>query len=166
MGWLGWLIAGLAVASAARALTLRQVRNEHDRDTALIGRVRTSALYTRLYPLLEQCDECCIEQVLIRAEEVRITLYKPMNRVVRFVFEEQGLDPLDQPQTLRALSRAVALDVACLGDPRKFYYVEKTAPRDVGEKDRWYEYNVQPDYKDQMLRAWYDQREPEEGIIR
>ena len=62
MGWLGWLIAGLAVASAALALTLRQVRNAHDRDTALIGRVRTSALYTRLYPLLEQCDECCIEQ--------------------------------------------------------------------------------------------------------
>lgn len=163
---MGWVILGLAVAAAVLAIALRQARDRHDRDNALIERVRTSALYTRLYPLLEKCDECCIEQVMIRPEEVRITLYKPMNRVVRFMFEEQGLDPVDQPQTLRALSRAIVMDVDCLGDPDKFYYVEKSAPRDVGTKDVWYEYNVQPDYKDQMLRAWYDQREPDEGIVR
>ena len=163
---MGWVILALAIAAAVLAVTLRQVRDRHERDTALMERVRTSALYTRLYPLLEKCDECCIEQVMIRAEEVRITLYKPMNRVVRFVFEEKGIDPVDQPQTLRALSRAIAMDVECLGDTDKFYYVEKSAPRDVGAKDVWYEYNVQPDYKDQMLRAWYDQREPEEGVVR
>ena len=104
--------------------------------------------------------------MLIRAEEIRIVLYKPMNRTIRYVFEEQGLDPVDQPQTLKALARAVAMDVDCLGDPARFYFVEKSARRDVGARERWYEYNVQPDYKDQMLRAWYDQREPEEGVIR
>ncbi len=163
---MGWLIMGLLAAGAILALTLRQVRNANERSTALVERVRTSALYTRLYPLLEKCNDCCIEQVMIRAEEVRITLYKPMNRTVRFVFDEQGLDPVDQPETLRALSQAVALDVECLGDPARFYFAEKSARRDVGTRDVWYEYNVQPDYKDQMLRAWYDQREPEEGIIR
>jgi len=163
---MGWLIMGLLAAGAVLLLTLRQARNTQARNTALVERVRTSALYTRLYPLLEKCGECCIEQVLIRPEEVRIAFYKPMNRTVRFVFEEQGIDPVDQPETLRALSRAVALDVECLGDPDKFYYVEKSAKRDMGTRDVWYEYNVQPDYKDQMLRAWYDQREPEEGVIR
>ena len=163
---MGWLILVLAIAATALAVVVRQLRDAHDRDTALIERVRTSALYTRLYPLLAKCDECCIEQVMIRSEEVRITLYRPMNRTVRFVFEEQGLDPVDQPQTLRALARAIAMDVSCLGDPKKFYYVERSAQRDVGTRDRWYEYNVQPDYKDQMQRAWYDQREPEDGVIR
>ena len=163
---MGWMILGLAIAAAVLALVLRQVRDLHARDTALIGRVRTSAMYTRLYPLLEKCDEFCMEQVLIRSEEVRITLYKPMNRTIRFVFEEQGLDPVDQPQTLRALAQAVALDVDCLNDRSKYFFVARSAPRDVGKPDRWYEYNVQPDYKDRMLRAWYDQREPEEGVIR
>lgn len=163
---MGWVILVLAVAAAGLAIALRQVRDAHERDTELIARVRTSALYTRLYPLLERCRDCCIEQVMVRGEEIRITLYKPMNRTVRFVLEEQGLDPVDQPQTLRALARAIALDVDCLGDPDRFFFVARSVRSDVGATIRWYEYNVQPDFKDQMLRAWYDQREPEEGVIR
>jgi len=163
---MGWMILALAIAAAVLATVRWHVRDRHERETALIERVRTSAMYTRLYPLLEKCGECCIEQVMVRPEEVRITLYKPMNRTIRFMFAEHGLDPVEQPEALRALSRAIALDVECLADPDKYFYLERTAPRDAGGRDQWYEYNVQPDFKDVMLRAWYDQRDPEEGVIR
>lgn len=163
---MGWLIAGLAVAAVVLAAVLWKVKDGHERDRAYTERVRTSAMYRQLYPVLEMCEQCCIEQVLIRETEVRISLYKPMNRQVRFVFEEHGLDAVDQPQTLKALARAVALDVPRLADPGKFYFVTRSAPRDVGRRDVWYEYNVQPDYKDVMLRAWYDKQEPEEGVFR
>ena len=162
----GWLILVLAVAAAGLAVTLRVLKDRNERETALVERVRTSALYRQLFPILERCQDACIEQLLIRGEEIRITMYRPMNRVVRFVFAEQGLDAIDQPQTLRALAHAVARDVPCLGDPDKFYFAMKCSQREIGGRDVWYEYNVQPDYKDVMLRAWYDQQEPEEGIIR
>lgn len=163
---MGWLIMGLVLAAALLWLLRRQIKDRHDRETALLERVRTSALYTRIYPILEKSALCCIEQVVIRGEELRIVLYKPMNHVTRFAFEEHGLDAVDQPETLRALAHAIAVDVPVLSDRRKFYFLERSAPRDVGGRDLWFEYNVQPDYKDQMLRAWYDHREPEEGVIR
>ncbi|MBQ7850227.1 MAG: hypothetical protein IJ343_10925 [Clostridia bacterium] len=162
---MGWLIAGLAVAAAVLAAALWKVKDLHEQEKAFTERVRTSAMYRQLYPVLEKCQECCIEQVLIRETEIRIVLYKPMNRSVRFVFEERGLDAIDQPQTLKALAKALALDVPQLADPDKFYFVTRSAPRDVGRRDVWYEYNVQPDYKDVMLRAWYDRRDPEEGVF-
>lgn len=161
-----WLILALAAAAALLWLLRRQIKDHHDRETVLLERVRTSALYTRIYPILEKSALCCIEQVVIRGEELRIVLYKPMNYVTRFVFEEHGLDPVDQPATLKALAHAIAVDVPVLSDRSKFFFLERSAPRDIGGRDIWYEYNVQPDYKDQMLRAWYDQREPEEGIVR
>lgn len=166
MGWISIAILVLLASAAALMIALRQVKDAHERDQALVERVRTSALYSRLYPLLERCNDCCIEQVLIRAEEIRITLYKPTNRTVRFVMEEHGLDPVDQPETLRALASAISLDVECLGDPKRFYFVPRAVKDDVGATVCWYEYNVQPDFKDQMLRAWYDQKEPEEGVFR
>lgn len=162
---MGWLMFGLAIAAVVLAYALRRTKDGQERDRALTERVRTSALYRQLYPILERCGQCCIEQVLIRETEIRITMYKPTNRQIRFVYAEHGLDPVDQPQTLRALARAVSVDVPRLADPDKFYFVTRTAPRDVGRRDVWYEYNVQPDYKDVMLRAWYDKQEPEEGVF-
>lgn len=151
-----WIAAAMAVILAVLAIVLRRMKRRQRNSDVLMGRMRTSAMYSRLYPLLEKCNQCCIERVLIRPEEVRVVLYKPMNRVIRFQFEQYGLDPVDQPVALRALAQAIALDVNCLGDHTKYFFSTHTAPRDGGGSFRWYEYTVQPDYKDQMLRAWYD----------
>ena len=162
---MGWIIFGLLLAAAALLIMRRVLKNRHDRERELVERSRTTALYRQLYPILVQCENCCMEQVRIRPEEVRIRMYRPMNQEVRFRFAEQGLDPIDQPQALEALARAIAADVPSLDNPDRFYFVRKTASREVGGKDVWYEYNVQPDYKDVMLRAWYDRPDPPDGII-
>ena len=162
----GWIIAGVIVVLAVLYLLRRRLMARQQREATLMARMRSSAMYGRLYPVLVKAGQCCVERIIIRPEEVRIVLYKPMNREYRFNFEAHGLDPVDRPQALRALSQAIALDVPVLADPSKYYFSTHTAPRDGGGNYHWYEYAVQIAYKDQMLRAWYDQGEINEGIIR
>ena len=162
----GWIIAGAALLLAALYLVRKVLTRRQHREATLMARMRSSAMYGRLYPVLVKCGQCCVERIIIRPEEVRIVLYKPMNREYRFNFEAHGLDPVDRPQALRALAQAIALDVPVLADPAKYYFSTHTAPRDGGGNYHWYEYAVQIAYKDQMLRAWYDQGDINEGIIR
>ena len=162
----GWIIAGAALLLAALYLVRKVLTRRQHREATLMARMRSSAMYGRLYPVLVKCGQCCVERIIIRPEEVRIVLYKPMNREYRFNFEAHGLDPVDRPQALRALAQAIALDVPVLADPAKYYFSTHSSPRDGGGNYHWYEYAVQIAYKDQMLRAWYDQGEINEGIIR
>ncbi len=162
----GWIIAGAAALLAVLYLLRRSLTLRQHREATLMARMRSSEMYGRLYPVLAKCTQCCVERIIIRPEEIRIVLYKPMNREYRFVFEEHGLDPVDRPAALRALSQAIALDVPALADPAKYYFSTHSAPRDGGGSYHWYEYAVQIVYKDMMLRAWYDHTGPEEGVIR
>ncbi len=162
----GWIIAGAVLLLTALYLVRRMLTRRQQREATLMARMRSSAMYGRLYPVLVKCSQCCVERIIIRPEEVRIVLYKPMNREYRFNFEAHGLDPVDRPEALRALSQAIALDVPVLGDPAKYYVSTHTAPRDGGGNYHWYEYAVQVAYKDMMLRAWYDQGDINEGILR
>ena len=162
----GWIIAGAALLLAALYLVRKVLTRRQHREATLMARMRSSAMYGRLYPVLVKCGQCCVERIIIRPEEVRIVLYKPMNREYRFNFDAHGLDPVDRPQALRALAQAIALDVPVLADPAKYYFSTHSSPRDGGGNYHWYEYAVQIAYKDQMLRAWYDQGDINEGIIR
>ena len=162
----GWIIAGAALLLAALYLVRKVLTRRQHREATLMARMRSSAMYGRLYPVLVKCGQCCVERIIIRPEEVRIVLYKPMNREYRFNFEAHGLDSVDRPQALRALAQAIALDVPVLADPAKYYFSTHSSPRDGGGNYHWYEYAVQIAYKDQMLRAWYDQGDINEGIIR
>lgn len=162
---MGWIILALIVLAAGLALVKRIVQNRHEQEQLMMERVRTTAVYRAFYPTLEQCQRCCVEQILIRREEITIRMFRPMNEVVRFNFAARGLEPVDNPDALQALARALALDAPMLDDPRQFWFARKSAPRDVGQPDVWYEYNVQPEYRDRMLRAWYDRPEPEDGIV-
>ncbi len=161
-----WIIPALAAAAAALFLLRRVLKYRQDQEAALVERMRTTALYRQLTPLLVRCQNCCVEQLLIRREEVTIRLFRPMNEVIRFNFAAQGLETVDAPEVLQALARALALDVPMLDDPDKFWFVRRSAERDLGRKDVWFEYNVQPGYRDEQLRAWYDRPSPEEGMIR
>jgi len=162
----GWIIAGVVVVLAVLFLIRKQLTFRQHQEATLMARMRSSQMYGRLYPVLVKCRECCVERVIIRPEEIRIVLYKPMNREYRFNFEAHDLDPVDRPAALRALAQAIALDVPVLADPAKYYLSTHSSPRDGGGSYHWYEYAVQIDYKDRMLRAWYDQPEPQDGIIR
>ena len=162
----GWIIAGAAVLLIVLYILRRRLTGRAQREAVFMERMRSSDMYVRLYPVLVKTRECCVERILIRPEEVRIILYKPMNREYRFNFEAHGLDPVDRPAALRALAQAITLDLPELADPKKFYLSTHSAPKDGGGSYHWYEYAVQIAYKDQMLRAWYDHTTPPEGVVR
>lgn len=162
----GWIIGGMIIGLIAVFVVLRRLRAKHDREAMLMQRMRTSPLYGRLYPMLEQCRKLGIETVVIRPEEVRITLYRPEKRTIRFYFADHGFDPVTQPPVLLALAHAVATDIDYLSDTRRYFSSTHSDPRDGGGVFRWYQYQIQPDYKDHMQRAWYDSKEPDDGVIR
>ncbi|MBQ2954462.1 MAG: hypothetical protein IJE07_13105 [Clostridia bacterium] len=160
-----WMIPALVAAAAVLYVLRRIAANRNEQERMLMERVRTTALYRAFYPTLQRCERCCVEQILIRREEITIRMFRPMNEVVRFNFAARALEPVDNPAALQALARAMAMDSPMLDDPDKFWFVRKRSARDVGQPDVWYEYNVQPAYRDTMLRAWYDRPEPEDGIV-
>ena len=162
----GWIIAAAVALLLVLYLLRQRLTSRARREAVYMERMRSSDMYIRLYPVLVKAKGCCVEKILIRPEEVRIILYKPMNREYSFDFEAHGLDPVDRPAALRALAQAIALDIPDLADPGKYYFSTHTAPRDGGGSYHWYEYAVQIAFKDQMLRAWYDHAEPEDGVIR
>ena len=158
-----WIILALAVAAAALFVLRARLKFRHDRATALTGRVRTTTLYRKLLPAISDYEDACIEQILIRREEVTVRLFKPVRKVVRFNFAAHGLTPVDNPDVLQALASAIGQDMPSLEDRSKFWFARRSAERDLGQKDVWYEYNVQPAFRDLQLRAAYDRTEPDAG---
>ena len=86
------MIWGIVTAGAALLLILVALlhaqRRRNRLEKEMVERARTTDLYRALYPVLRTANRCCVDRVLIRRDEVRIVLFKPMNSVYRFVFEE------------------------------------------------------------------------------
>lgn len=124
-------------------------------------------LYRALYPVLRTANRCCVDRVLIRRDEVRIVLFKPMNSVYRFVFEERGFDRVNDPKVLKAASHWRFPRIwDHLRDNRCYSFSVRQDITAQGDKVHWYEYNILPYYKDTLTKAWYHQPEVEDGIIR
>ena len=155
-----WIILVLAMAVAALFMLRARLKFRNDRAVALADRMRTTTLYKQLLPVISDYEDGCVEQILIRSEEVAIRLFKPARKVVRFNFSAHGIPPVENPDALQALARALPQDLPSLDDPSKFWFARRTANRDLKTKDVWYEYNVQPAFRDLQLRAAYDKIVP------
>lgn len=163
MGLMGWIVALLAVLLLAAAGLLLTLRLRQKKEKTLVERVQTTDVFQALIPVLHAADRCCVERVLIRNDEVRVTLFKPMNVTHRFVFEERGFDRVDDPRILRALALAIPLHMERLneegGRPRAKAHYRFSAGQEkrvMGGSVVWYEYSVTPAYRDELTRAWYD----------
>lgn len=165
-----YMIWGIVTAGAVLLLILTALlhaqrrRNRLEKD--MVERARTTDLYRALYPVLRTANRCCVDRVLIRRDEVRIVLFKPMNSVYRFVFEERGFDRVNDPKVLKALALAISADMEHLRDNRCYSFSVRQDVTAQGDKVYWYEYNILPHYKDTLTKAWYHQPEVEDGIIR
>ena len=163
------MIWGIVTAGAALLLILVALlhaqRRRNRLEKEMVERARTTDLYRALYPVLRTANRCCVDRVLIRRDEVRIVLFKPMNSVYRFVFEERGFDRVNDPKVLKALALAISADMDHLRDNRCYSFSVRQDITAQGDKVYWYEYNILPYYKDTLTKAWYHQPEVEDGII-
>lgn len=161
-----WLSVAIIFLLVILLLLLYRQRRQHALEAQMVQRARTMALYQALYPVLQTAEHCCVDRVLIRRDEVRIVLFKPMNRVFRFVFEERGFDKVTNPQVLKVLALAISSDMEHLRDSKCYSFDMRQDMSSSGEKVVWYEYNITPRYKDMLTKAWYSQPNVEDGIIR
>lgn len=121
-----YMIWGIVTAGAALLLILVALlhaqRRRNRLEKEMVERARTTDLYRALYPVLRTANRCCVDRVLIRRDEVRIVLFKPMNSVYRFVFEERGFDRVNDPKVLKALALAISADMDHLRDNRCYSF--------------------------------------------
>ena len=149
----GWLVF-LALAAAGLAVIVVRLRKLHNRQALLQERIRTSETYLCLKPLLERCRTLRVERINFRPNAVIVTLYDPPGKTLKCVFEEHGLDN-PEPEPLLALAQAAVTELPVLGDNRCYFF--KAYREEVGGQVlRWYEYMIQPGYKDSVLRERYD----------
>lgn len=150
----GWGIALAVAALVGVAVLIVRLKRFTGRQELLEERVRTSETYRCVRPMLERCRALRVERVVLRPEEVAVTLYQPPGKVMRCVFEEHGLDSAG-PEPLLALAQVVAADLPMLADHRRYFFKVHKESTGAGVV-RWYEYMIQSDYKDSVLRADYD----------
>ena len=156
--WLLWLMLLLLLALAGVALAMLLLRRYDHRQDLLQSRLRSLKTYQYVQPLIERCRTLHVETITLRPEGITVTLFDPPGKSLRYVFEEHGLDEV-APEPLQGLAQAFALDLPELGKPRQYSfrsYREQTGDETV----RWYEYMIQPKYKDSILRQRYDYMDP------
>ena len=116
------MIWGIVTAGAALLLILVALLHAQRRRNRLEKEMVERARTTDLYRVLRTANRCCVDRVLIRRDEVRIVLFKPMNSVYRFVFEERGFDRVNDPKVLKALALAISADMDHLRDNRCYSF--------------------------------------------
>lgn len=152
---MAWVVGvgALIVLGVGLALLARRAAAK---NLMLLERMRTSGAYHYVQPLFEACRGQRIERVSLRPEAVIVTFFTPVGKRYQCVFEQYGLDPLEA-QPLSALAQLAAIDIPELADNRRYFFKRHREPLPGGGDLVWYEYMVQPRYKDSVLRASYDQ---------
>lgn len=152
-----WIVAGVAVALLCAYIYLR-LRRAHARQLLLMERMRTSAAYHYVQPLLQACRNQRIERVVLRPEAVTVTFFSPVGKKYQCVFDQHGLDPLSH-EPLGALAQLATVELPELSDNSRYFFRPHRDRLENGSFLVWYEYMVQPRYKDNVLRAGYDRRQ-------
>ena len=153
----GWLFLLTLLALAALIVAVLRFRRVHHRQELLKERIRHSEAFTCVRPLMERCRTLRVESIVFRPDAVVVKLFDPPGKKLKCVFEEHGLDEAE-PEPLMALALAAAEELPMLGDNRKYFF-KAYREEAGGDVLRWYEYMIQPAYKDSVLRARYDRIE-------
>ena len=150
----GGLMMLCLLALIALGVAAVKLRRYYSSQALLQERIRQSEAYLCVRPLLERCRTLRVERITLRPDRVVVTLFDPPGRKLQCVFEEHGLDSME-PVPLAALAQAVAAELPMLQDSQRYFF--KSYREDAGGIIlRWYEYMIQPAYKDRVLRERYD----------
>ena len=153
----GLLLALGVLAVIALAVAAVRFKRFHDRQALLRERILTSETFLCVKPLLDRCRTLRVESIVFRPDAVIVKLFTPPGKVLKCVFEEHGLDQ-PEPEPLQALAQAAAQVLPMLADNQRYFF-KAYREESGGDERRWYEYMIQPAYKDSVLRERYDRIE-------
>lgn len=144
---LAWVLC-----AALAAWLLNRAHRKQARQCELLRRLRSSGMYAGIYALFRSCEGRYVERMILRSEEVSVVFLQPEGDTVHYVFDEHGVDPLNE-EMLHALAQAAAIDVPCLRDSLYYRYDVQTLTSPAGVKQRWYTFTIRQKRKDYLLHA-------------
>ena len=148
----GPIIVAAVIFVIVAAVLLLRLTGENARQEKMVMRVRTTELYSHLYPMLRQYDNDFIESVTIRKEGVVIRTIVPLGGETRYTFARHGLDePGDD--VLYALAQAIMVDMKALRNEKHYRFRCHTIVKPNGDKGEWYDYVISSAWKDEVLRG-------------
>ncbi len=144
------VVVMVIIILAVAAFLLLQLSAEKRQQQKLVQRVRTTNLYSHLYPMFRRYDNEYLESVVLRPEGVRIRSISGGEK--HYTFSKHGLDnPSDD--TLYAIALATLVDMRVLRNTHHYVFRSHTEVRPNGDKGFWYDYVITHDRKDAVLRA-------------
>lgn len=143
-------LCGALLVSAFVLLIVDERRRQH--DLLRMERMRTSALYYDLFPMVQYAREHDIDR--LRVERNRVIFYgvRPAGRMCEFILEDWDYRPLDRERT-RALAMLLAEDVPILQSRACYQLRRYKVTRPNGIRDDGYLYTIRSDYKTSLIYA-------------
>lgn len=141
-----WLWIVLIAAALALAAILAAARQSRRKQTVLLDRMRTSAMYGGIHRMLTSCDPMLIEEIIVRTDAIE--LCELDGRRVRYDFRAHHIDPL-KPGNLLTLTHAITVDIPQLLEGRYYTFTHSGRRSDT----RWYAYTMKHARKDYLLRC-------------
>ena len=143
-------LCGTLLLSAFILLWADERRHQH--DLLRMERMRMSALYYEMYPMVQYAREHDIDR--IRVERDRVTFYgvRPAGRMCEFNLTERDYRPLNKERT-RALTLLLAEELPILQSNACYKLRRYKVTRPNGIKDDGYLYTIRSAYKTSLIYA-------------
>ncbi len=124
----------------------RQRAQEHER----VNRLRLSALYRQLRPMIEYCKRWDLEQVRVERDRITVTRVSPPGKLWEFIPMRHGYRPFSRSRA-HAICLLLSEEFVDIADPAKYRCKRYTIIRPNGKRDYGYVFTIRSPYKDSLV---------------
>ena len=147
---MGYAVLILLLLIMLVLIVLRKLKELNQKERVQIRKIRDSALYNALKPMLERARDRTIASVMVTTGEVSIRFLDPAIPAETMRFQEAGLGFLDERVVL-SLTQAIGEEISCLQDEKQYNLIEKRVRSQDGTEQIALMYEIRMDRKAQLL---------------
>lgn len=146
----GWVFFACAIALVGAIILLVIDRRSRQREALRVERMRNSALYWQIKPLVEFAGRHDIDYIRIERDLIAFFSVCPPGKMGEFVPSHFGYAPLSAHKTL-ALAQLLSEDLPQLQSSAKYRFRRYSVIRPNGVKDNAYQYTIRSGYKTALV---------------
>lgn len=145
-----WVFFACVIALAGAGILLIVDHRSRQRETLRVERMRNSALYWQLKPLVEFASRHDIDSIRVERDLIAFFSVCPPGKMGEFVPSQFGYAPLSSHKTL-ALAQLLSEDLPQLQSSAKYRFRRYSVIRPNGTKDNAYRYTIRSGYKTALV---------------
>ncbi|MBQ9943014.1 MAG: hypothetical protein IJO67_01500 [Clostridia bacterium] len=145
-----WVFFACVIALIGAGVLLMVDHRSRQREALRVERMRNSALYWQLKPLVEFSRRHDIDTIRVERDLIAFFSVCPPGKVGEFVPTQFGYAPLSAHKTL-ALAQLLAEDLPQLQSSAKYRFHRYSVIRPNGTKDNAYQYTIRSSYKTALV---------------